>query len=86
MYNPFEVIFSFPRFYLTLYLFGREFHLDLGWFRSDNNTDWKFGPELILLEKMTSGGGGGFVAYWSQLKFTASSSELLISLGAVKYD
>lgn len=91
MRNPLRVILSFPRLYLALYLFGREFNLDVGWFEADIQEDWAFGPELVLLRKLTCkgyGGGGkdGFVSYCSSLGFSAFQHHLSLELGMVKYN
>lgn len=89
MRNPLEVIFSFPRFYLTLYLFGREFTLDVGYFETAEQEDWEFGPELVLLGKLTGKGGpsgkGGFVSYWSRATIRMFTGALGMSVGVVKY-
>lgn len=82
MYNPLEVVFSFPRLYLTLYLFGREFGLSVGWFRADTHRDWKFGPELTLLEKLS---GLPLTAYSSSIGFYAFEHKLLLELDTAKY-
>ncbi len=82
-----QIIFSFPRFYLNFNLFGREFSADVGWFESDIQEDWAFGPELTLLAKLTGGKPGkGWVSYWNSLGFLAFQHKLAVSVGTVRYD
>ena len=83
MYNPLEIRVRLPRIYVSLYLVGREFSLDLGWFKADLQETWKFGPELTLLAKLDS---EGWVAYWSSIRFSAFTRKLMIEAGMVKYD
>lgn len=82
MTNPLEVIFSFPRLYLTLYLFGREFGLCVGWFAADIQEVWRFGPELTLLEKLS---GPDITAYSSSIGFYAFAHKLAVAVDTAKY-
>ncbi len=79
----FEVLFSFPRFYFSLRLFGREFSLDLGWFCADiGGRQWRFGLSLTVLKvELTTE-----TAYYCTLEFFAFTRHLLVSLGTCRYD
>ena len=79
-----EFIFSFPRLYVTLDLFGREFYFNLGWFGTNVET-WKFGPQLWVEKMVGSLSTEKFTLYNFQVGFNAFTKEFMLCLGTCRY-
>ena len=80
-----RVIFNFPRFYLDVEAFGREFYLNLGNFKT-NVEEWKFGPLLYVEKTCGDFPTETFTLYNFQAGFNAFTREfILLCLGTCRY-